>query len=287
MENSEFPALYRSAGKLSDDSQKRFFRALIVHLLLLTVAAALSVLNHPSSWAALLQAAVMLSALGLSIYLFTDRPEKVWYSARALAESVKTLSWRYVCRAEPFQTADDVARDAFVNKLKQILQQNIDIAAKFTDHLDESQLTAAMDAYRAQPLEDRKKFYKNKRIADQLDWYKSKSKSNGNKATAFFIALISLNALAIAFALGKITYPTASYWPTEIFITVGACVLTWMQAKRFSELSAAYALAAVEINLVSVDALKPQTPENFSLFVGDAENAFSREHTQWVARKDR
>jgi hypothetical protein len=26
--------------------------------------------------------------------------------------------------------------------------------------------------------------------------------------------------------------------------------------------------------------------DEFSVFVGDAENAFSREHTQWVARKD-
>lgn len=30
----------------------------------------------------------------------------------------------------------------------------------------------------------------------------------------------------------------------------------------------------------------PETDEKFSVFVGDAENAFSREHTQWVARKD-
>ncbi|MDI1267552.1 MAG: DUF4231 domain-containing protein [Polaromonas sp.] len=287
MENSEFPALYRSAGKLSEASQRKFFRALIAHLVFLTTAAALSVVNHPSSYAALTQAVVMLAALACSIYLFSTRPEKIWYSARALAESIKTLSWRYVCKAEPFQTADEVSRAAFVKKLKDVLKQNIDLAGKFTDHLDEAQLTSAMEKHRADSLEMRKKRYRDCRISDQLSWYTEKSRVNGNKAAIFFATLIVLNVLAILFALGKISYPAAPYWPTDIFIAAGACVLTWMQAKRFSELSAAYALAAVEINLVSLDALKPQTLEEFSEFVGDAENAFSREHTQWVARKDR
>jgi hypothetical protein len=62
--------------------------------------------------------------------------------------------------------------------------------------------------------------------------------------------------------------------------------LSWMQAKRFSELAASYALAAHEISLIKEQSLLPDTDEKFSLFVGDAENAFSREHTQWVARKD-
>ena len=50
--------------------------------------------------------------------------------------------------------------------------------------------------------------------------------------------------------------------------------------------AASYALAAHEIGLIKEQSLLPDTPEKFSLFVGDAENAFSREHTQWVARKD-
>ncbi|MCV5767721.1 hypothetical protein OFN22_29990 [Escherichia coli] len=40
------------------------------------------------------------------------------------------------------------------------------------------------------------------------------------------------------------------------------------------------------MGLVKEEAKQPNTDEEFSVFVGDAENAFSREHTQWVARKD-
>ena len=81
-------------------------------------------------------------------------------------------------------------------------------------------------------------------------------------------------------------YVDQPFWPTDVFVAMAASVLSWMQAKRFSELAASYALAAHEIGLIKEQSLLPDTPEKFSLFVGDAENAFSREHTQWVARKD-
>ena len=76
------------------------------------------------------------------------------------------------------------------------------------------------------------------------------------------------------------------FWPTDVFVAASASLLSWMQAKRFSELASSYALAAHEIGLIRENSLQPIDDEDFSMFVGDAENAFSREHTQWVARKD-
>ena len=102
----------------------------------------------------------------------------------------------------------------------------------------------------------------------------------------FFWALIGVNAIAVVFALLRIICVDQPYWPTDVFVSTAASILSWMQAKRFSELAASYALAAHEIGLIKEQSMAPDTPEKFSLFVGDAENAFSREHTQWVARKD-
>jgi hypothetical protein len=76
------------------------------------------------------------------------------------------------------------------------------------------------------------------------------------------------------------------YFPTDILIAIAASLLTWMQAKRFSELSASYALTANEIGIVREQADDLVSDGTLSSFVGDSENAFSREHTQWVARKD-
>ena len=97
---------------------------------------------------------------------------------------------------------------------------------------------------------------------------------------------VGVNSIAVLCAVLRMVYVDQSYWPTDIFVAMAASVLSWRQAKRFSELAASYALAAHEIGLIKEQSLLPDTPEKFSLFVGDAENAFSREHTQWVARKD-
>jgi hypothetical protein len=102
----------------------------------------------------------------------------------------------------------------------------------------------------------------------------------------FFWALIGVNSIAVICAVLRMVYVAQPYWPTDVFIAMAASVLSWMQAKRFSELAASYALAAHEIGLIKEQSMLPDTDDKFSVFVGDAENAFSREHTQWVARKD-
>src|SRR5689334_5329725 len=121
MREEDFPALYRSADDLSLESQTHFFRALKLHLVLLVLAAVLSVGNLPHWTIAVLQLLALLGALSCSIYLFSKRPNLYWYAGRAVAESIKTITWRYVCRAEPFQGDDAVARNDFQRKLKAIV----------------------------------------------------------------------------------------------------------------------------------------------------------------------
>ncbi|HVK95945.1 MAG TPA: SLATT domain-containing protein, partial [Noviherbaspirillum sp.] len=94
------------------------------------------------------------------------------------------------------------------------------------------------------------------------------------------------NILAIGFAIAKVRYPSAPYWPTDALVTIAASLLSWIQAKRFQELSASYALAAHEISLIREQANRSMTEAQLSDFIADAESAFSREHTQWVARMD-
>ena len=55
--------------------------------------------------------------------------------------------------------------------------------------------------------------------------------------------------------------------------------------QRHSELASAYALTAHEIGIIEERARGTSTNKEFSNFVNDAEQAFSREHTQWIARQ--
>jgi len=214
------------------------------------------------------------------------RPDRFWYAGRAVAESIKTVTWRYVCRAEPFQGDDANARNDFRQTLKQIVEQNREVCQSLTEHLDGQQFTPVMEAMRAKGLEERRATYSASRIADQLTWYAKKAAFNRRRSKWFFWMLIGTNAVAVVCAVLRIAFPDQPFWPTDVFVAAAASLLSWMQAKRFSELAASYALAAHEISLIKEQSLLPDTDEKFSLFVGDAENAFSREHTQWVARKD-
>lgn len=287
MDNAEFPGLYRSSDTLSYESQRHFFGMLLLNLLLLVLAGILSVVNSEAWQAALLQALVLLGALACSVYLAAKRPDRVWYGARAVAESVKTVTWRYICKAEPFDHFDTTDRAMFLTRLSKIVDQNRAVSEALTDHLDQNQITASMSGARSDNLTARMKRYKQFRIDDQLGWYSEKARANRKNARTFFGFLITVNALAICFALAKIKFPNTSYWPTDGFIALAACILTWLQGKRFTELAASYALTAHEINLIRESAASITTELEFSQFVGDAENAFSREHTQWVARLDK
>ncbi|ACO75592.1 Anthranilate synthase component I [Laribacter hongkongensis HLHK9] len=287
MQEQDFPALYRSADKLSLKSQQHFFRVLRVHLVTLVVAAVLSIVSIPHWSVAAAQLLALLGALGCSIYLFAMRPDRFWYAGRAVAESIKTITWRYVCRAEPFQGKDEsAARNDFSQTLKQIVEQNREVCQSLTEHLDGEQFTQVMKRMRARPLEERRATYADYRIKDQLTWYSKKAEFNRRMSRNFFWALIGVNAIAVVCAVLRMVYVDQPFWPTDVFVAMAASILSWMQAKRFSELAASYALAAHEIGLIKEQSLNSGTEEEFSVFVGDAENAFSREHTQWVARKD-
>lgn len=174
----------------------------------------------------------------------------------------------------------------FRRKIKAVFDQNRDMASVLTSHLDSPQISEKMTQLRSQSLEERRAAYFEHRIEDQLAWYKAKATSNASAAKWFFRLLITVNVVAIILALVRIAFSTAPYWPTDVMVAAAASLLSWMQAKRYTELSASYALTAFEIQFVREQSQVEMTEQRFSSFVGDAENAFSREHTQWVARKD-
>lgn len=286
MNHADYPALYQSSDELSLSAQKAFFRTLFWHLLFLVVAAIISVINSPSPKFAIAQAMVLLGALACSVYLFAARPDRYWYAGRAVAESIKTVTWRFISRAEPFDTDDEIARHHFRQTLKSIIEQNKDVVRQLSANLACAQITDPMMAMRQSSVEQRRQAYVDHRITEQQHWYAKKAIHNRKASSGFFIALIVTNTIAVGFAISKVSIPSAPYWPTDALVALAAGILSWTQAKRFSELAASYSLAAHEISLIKEQSNSVKTEDDFSKFIGDAENAFSREHTQWVARKD-
>ena len=81
-------------------------------------------------------------------------------------------------------------------------------------------------------------------------------------------------------------YDSNAKLPVEVIAVAASSVLTWLQTKKHNELSSSYSLTAHEIILIKSEINRIETEENLSEYIMNCENAFSREHTQWFARKN-
>lgn len=88
------------------------------------------------------------------------------------------------------------------------------------------------------------------------------------------------------FLIARIIDPSLKWLPTEALAVAASSALGWMQIKRFNELATAYSLTSHEIGIIKSKFKSVNSAEELSKFVEDAESAFSREHTQWAARRD-
>jgi len=180
VENIDYPALYREAGAASVSSQRSFLFAIKAHAALSILAALLAVYAPVNRVSAILAAFFFLVLMGVSLWVLFGELEGSWYKARAVAESVKTMTWRFIMRVEPFQD-DDSAESLFRDRLRQSLEDSKEIQSAFSgEHSAGTQITDAMRDLRRGPLETRKRVYLSGRIEDQQNWYKAKAARNNN-----------------------------------------------------------------------------------------------------------
>lgn len=284
----DYPALYRSASQLSAASQSEFLWLVRGEYGLLFLAAVLSLdlSRKPVYFAG--YAFVFVVSLGVLITRSWKKPEQDWYKGRALAESIKTSCWRYCMRAEPFGDADNVAvrRAEFRNYLRAILDANRHIGDRIPpDEAANDQITASMEATRALPLEERKAYYEKHRVREQRSWYARKAGENRKASRVWMFVGIVAYLVAIALVLLRIACPDPNAWPVGPLIVLASSVVGWTQVKKFNELSSSYTLTAHEIGIIQGRVNEVTSEVEFSDFVNEAERAFSREHTQWVARQ--
>ncbi|MBB2714640.1 DUF4231 domain-containing protein (plasmid) [Rhizobium sophoriradicis] len=284
----EYPALYRTANVMSASSQSFFLWLVKAEYGLLLLATISSMNFYTTSLYFIIPALILIALLVLMITRSLLKPEQGWYRGRALAESIKTSSWKYCMRGEPFGDADNLAmrRSEFRTYLAEILSANRLIGDRMPpDQAAADQITTSMEDVRALPLEDRIRFYDTHRILEQRKWYAKKAGANKKASRLWVVASVIAYAVAIVLSLMRITQPTFVFWPIEPVIVVASSILGWMQVKKFNELASSYTLTAHEIGIIRGKIPEMKTEGDFSQFVVEAEQAFSREHTQWVARQ--
>lgn len=287
------PALHNAASKASITAQGRYVALFGLNLLLLILGAVVTAMSLQSVSANAIGATVAGISFTLSLIvaaaLGSKRYEKTWYGGRAIAESVKTLAWKYMTGAEPYVislTSKEVD-ELFRRNLSEILDQRRNLSGALQGELSNSpQITEQMRFIRALEISDRKAVYVKARIDDQRRWYTEKAATNQKKEWSWFCLILTAQGLAAASAFILVLRPSAPLRLAGLFATLAAGFIAWLQVKRHQELAQSYNLAAQELGLIAIDAMHVKTDEDLSKFVSNAESAVSREHTMWVARRD-
>lgn len=287
MDDNDFPALFNSADKASIKAQKTYFFCLKTYIFSLIFAAIIAYYGGQGSAGAIIAVMIFLFSLGILVFLKIKKPEDIWYNGRAVAESVKTRTWRWMMRAEPYnKTIDDVqSQKEFLSDLKLILHQNRSLSAslEWTPDLGEA-ISDKMKIIRDLPLNDRLIIYLNDRVDNQRIWYSEKALYNKNQAMKWFIISVVVHSIAVFLLIIRINH-SRLYLPIEIIVTIASGALSWVQANKYNELHSSYSLTVHEIVLIKSEDITVENEELFSDFIINSETAFSREHTQWIARK--
>jgi hypothetical protein len=290
MKTEDYPALYQSASLSSASAQKQYLLQVGSQYALLILAAVSALLFDCSSVFLAAYAFLLIASTAMLLISALIKPEKDWYAGRALAESLKTSTWRYMMNAEPFARTDTAgqSRTEFAKLLKAITDANEHVRRAIRRRpVEGDQITAWMEEMRAKPLAERIAYYLDFRIRDQKNWYVNKAKWNRSRFRDFVAIGVIVQSLAIILAIIRFKSDNfLAIWPTEPLLVFASATVGWIQIKKFNELASAYSLTAHEIGIIESRLTSDLSETEWSDFVNEAELAFSREHTQWVARQD-
>lgn len=235
------------------------------------------------------EAVLLAVALILRVLRLGFRPDRLWYEARAVAESVKSIAWRYAVGGEPFQiAATPETLDAVIGDRFKYIQDDL-TKYKAPDAVRQRhQITPGMDAVRALSLEARKRLYRQKRVDDQQAWYSRKSAFNRSRALWTHGTLIAIEFLAIFAAFLPLILAALHIFPLNLqslMANIAGGGAAWMQAKRYEDLEVSYKVTSSELRKVDSDIAQQVDEVSWAHFVENVEGSMSREHQLWRATR--
>jgi hypothetical protein len=285
---ADYPGLFRAADAVSRTGQERHVWQARLELAFLTAAAivgaAISVIPTVGGQVGAVVVAVLLigAALVRSVSRST-RPENRWFEGRAVAESVKTLAWKYMTHVAPYDGDNPQADDELTQSMQDVLGERLILEPTALAELGGEQITDAMRRVRALGFEERRSVYIEARVRDQLNWYSRRSGDHKRNADRWFVTGVVFEGLAIAAALTLIFNPHLINL-IGVFSTVTAASTTLARLRGDSEVAQRYALAAEELAMIQLR-IRSATEATFPDRVIEAEAAISREHKMWAAKR--
>ncbi|MEZ5246122.1 MAG: DUF4231 domain-containing protein [Acidimicrobiales bacterium] len=290
--DADLPALFGAADAAAIVGQRTFLgqTRLQLGMLLLGATAGVSVQVFDIPELAYVGVAAYIVLVIMRVNLKLTSMDRVWYENRLIAESVRSLAWRYAVGGAPFghepssdddevADPDDVLRTRIAGLLGDVSHVPIPDPRKGTE-----QITRPMRELRAAPLDVRRRVYDDNRLTGQLIWYADKAKANARKQARVDTVFVVASGAAVFFGLLQ-ALGTIDVNLLGLAGMLAAVVTTWAATNKFSEQARGYAMAAHQLTLARTIIDHQQSEQQWAVFVNDSEDAISREHTSWrVAR---
>lgn len=294
LSNDNLPALFQAADNASYKAQKMFLRSMRFDLILISVSAIIGAISfdyvETKRALAIVAAIFLLISIVLTVVVQLNKWEDAWYDGRAVAESVKTLSWRYATCAEPFLINIPISTvdSKFIDNLRALLKDKESIIGSVSgSDTQKSAISDEMRKGRALSFQERLTQYIIHRIISQQKWYADKSKFNDSRQKIWFGMIIASQSAALISSVFVILHPDVILNLTGFFTSVAASGIAWLQLRKHQELTRSYNSTAFELGIVIEQSRYVKSEEELAVFVADAETAISREHTLWLARRDK
>ena len=283
-----YPALYEAADAASLAGQQAYKWLVMADLGLLGTAAAIGSANQVvprlgESWS-LVIAAALLAVAFVAKYVNQQRGyDALWFDGRAVAETVKSATWRYAMGARPLSgrrgrrgirraaARDDAGARLLMPHLHHLPTESRQMPKGWT-----------MSAPRRW------------RRGGRCTWRSGcRTRRHGTPTRPRPTPAPPAAGSGRAW---RRNWPRW-WWPSPssccpdapdvvaVFTTFAAAIAAWTQFRRHDELSKSYSLAAHELAFLRAEVENAGNERTFRKAVDDTESAISREHTMWMAKR--
>jgi hypothetical protein len=276
------PATFTAAEAASGRGQKRFKLFTAASLVLLTVAAACGIWESPIAGA--IAAVAFGASFTMSAWVVTRDMQDAWYDGRALAESAKSLTYKYAVGGAPFEVGNPTATERWATSVADIVGELRRLQTVIEPAAASLYGDTALQALRAAPLARRIGIYREERLEGQRRWYATRSRDHRETAQRWQVAAGVLQLVGVLGAVLK-AFDLLHFDLLGLCAAAAAAAVAWLQAGDYVMTARAYEVTTLDIStsLSRLDAV--DTEETWATFVADAEQAMSREHTMWTARR--
>lgn len=275
------PALHGAAEETSAEGQAQFRRLVMSSLALLVVAAVGGLFDRP--WGGWLSAVAFAGSLVITALWVFHHAETDWYDGRAGAESTKSMTWKFAVGGQPYGVDEFDAKTRYESDIQALIGELDRLGSSLRAPSRAAAADPLMEVRRAS-LDERRGVYRQQRVADQRGWYARRAGDHRRSARRWQVAMVCAQVVGIAGAVLK-GVDVVHVDLLSLLATVAAALAAWTNAADYVQIARAYDFAAIELDAILSRVGDPKTEAEWAAFVADAEQAMSREHTMWLARK--